>query len=127
MLLAAHSGFRYLVLLLGIVVIGYATYGLATKRRYDSRMRILATAFTAALDFTVLLGLAHLFTSRFYPQMVGHITMMALALAITHIVAVVQRRRPLEQRTYGPHVVGTLVVLAVVSFGILAIGRQIVG
>jgi hypothetical protein len=127
MLLSAHSGFRYLVLLLGIVVVAYAAYGLATRRPYDGRMRILATAFTAALDLTAVLGLATLFTGSFYPQLVGHITMMALALAITHIVAVVQRRRPLAQRTYGPHVVGTLVALAVVSFGILAIARPIVG
>ncbi len=127
MLLSAHSGLRYLVLLLGLVVIAYGAYGMVSKRPYDSRMRILATAFTGALDLTVVLGLAHLFTSTFYPQLAGHLTMMVLALAITHIVSVVQRRRPLAQRTYGPHVFGTLVVLAIVSFGILAIGRPIVG
>jgi hypothetical protein len=127
MLLSAHSGFRYLVLLLGLVVIAYAAYGLATKRPYDTRMRLLATAFTAALDLTALLGVMQLFAGTFYPQLAGHITMMVLALAITHIVAVVQRRRPLANRTYGPHLVGTAVVLAVVSFGILAIGRSIVG
>jgi hypothetical protein len=127
MLLSAHSGLRYLVLLLGLVVIGYAAYGLANKRPYDARMRILATAFTGMLDLTVLLGVAHLFTSTFYPQLAGHLTMMVLALAIAHIVSVVQRRRPLEKRTYGPHVVGTVVVLAVIVVGILAIGRPIVG
>lgn len=127
MLLSAHSGFRYLVLLLGLVVIAYAAYGLANKRPYDARMRLLATAFTAALDLTAVLGLMQLFAGTFYPQLIGHVTMMALALAITHVVAVVQRRRPLASRTYGPHVVGTAVVLAVISFGILAIGRSIVG
>ncbi len=127
MLLSAHSGFRYLVLLLGLVVVAYAARGMITKQPYDSRMRILATAFTGMLDLTVLLGLANLFTRTFYPQLAGHLTMMALATAIAHIVSVVQRRRPLEQRTYAPHVVGTLVVLAIISFGILAIGRPIVG
>jgi hypothetical protein len=53
--------------------------------------------------------------------------MMVLAVAITHVVGAVQRRRAPEQRTYGPHVVATLVVLAVVSFGIMAIGRPILG
>lgn len=127
MLLSAHSGFRYLVLLLGVVVIAYAAFGMVTKRPYDPRMRILATAFTGTLDLTVLLGLAHLFTSTFYPQLAGHISMMVLALVVTHIVSVVQRRRALEQRTYAPHLVSTLLVLAVISFGILAIGRPIVG
>ncbi len=127
MLLSAHSGLRYLVLLLGLVVIAYAAYGLATKRPYDARMRVLATAFTGALDLTALFGIMNLFVGTFYPQLIGHITMMALALTITHIVAVVQRRRPLASRTYGPHLVGALVALALVSFGILAIGRSIVG
>ena len=127
MLLSAHSGLRYLVLLLGLVVVAYAGYGLFAKRPYDKRMRILATAFTGVLDLQVLIGLAYLFTSTFYPQLAGHLTMMVLAVAITHIVSIVQRKRPLEQRTYGPHVVGTLVVLAIVSFGIMAIGRPVLG
>lgn len=127
MLLSAHSGLRYLVLLLGVLVIAYAAYGMVTKQPYDKRMRILAAAFTGTLDLTVLLGLAHLFTSRFYPQLGGHIVMMVLAVAVAHVVSVVVRRRPPEQRTYAPHLVATLIVLAIVSFGIVAIGRPIVG
>jgi heme A synthase len=127
MLLSAHSGFRYVVLLLGLVVIVYAAYGMATKRPYDQRMRGLAAAFTGALDLTVLLGLAHLFTSQFYPQLGGHIVMMVLAVVVAHVVSVVVRRRPPEQRTYTPHLVSAILVLAIVSFGILAIGRPIVG
>jgi len=127
MLLSAHSGFRYVVLLLGLLVIAYAAYGMATKRAYDPRMRILAAAFTGAFDLTVLVGFAHLFTGAFYPQLGGHIVMMLLAVAIAHVVSVVMRRRPLEQRTYAPHLVGTLIVLTIVWFGIAAIGRPIVG
>jgi len=127
MLLSAHSGFRYLVLLLGVLVVLYAAYGTATKRPYDRRMRILAAAFTGCLDLTVLLGVAHLFTSRFYPQLGGHIVMMILAVAVAHVVSAVVRRRPPEQRTYAPHLVSALIVLAIVAFGIMAIGRPIVG
>lgn len=127
MLLDAHSGSRYLVLILGVVVIGYAAYGMATGRPYDKRMRILATSFTAALDLTLLFGLAYLFTSTFYPQLAGHIVMMVAAVAVAHIVSVVMRKRPLEERTYAPHLVSTLIVLGLVVFGIMAIGRPIVG
>jgi hypothetical protein len=74
-----------------------------------------------------LIGLVYLFTSTFYPQLAGHLTMMVLAVVITHVVSAVQRKRAPEQRTYAPHVVGTLVVLAIISFGILAIGRPILG
>jgi hypothetical protein len=127
MLLDAHSGSRYLVLLLGIVVIGYAAYGMATKRPYDKTMRIIATSFTLSLDLTVLFGLGVVFTQPFYPQLAGHIVMMVLAVAIAHIVSVVVRRRPLDQRTYAPHLVSAVIVLGIVSFGIMAIGRSIVG
>lgn len=127
MLLHLHSGLRYVVLLLGLAVIAYAVYGIAAKRPYDQRMRALAAAFTGAIDLTALVGIAHLFTSRFYSQLSGHIAMMILAVAVAHVVSAVMKRRPPEQRTYMPHVIGTIIVLAIISFGILAIGRPIVG
>lgn len=128
MLLQAHSGLRYLVLLLGIVVVAYAAYGLATKRDYDKTMRILAASFTGIIDLTVLVGFANLlFGVGFYPQLGGHIVMMIAAAVVAHVVYGVMKRRPDEAKTYGPHLVGTLVVLACVAAGIMAIGRPIVG
>ena len=76
MLLAAHSGIRYLVLLTGLIVVGYAGFGLATARPYDKKMRILSAAFTGFVDLTVLLGFANLIAGTFYPQLGGHIAMM---------------------------------------------------
>lgn len=128
MLLQAHSGLRYLVLLVGVAVIGYALFGLATKRPYDKTMRILGAAFTGLIDLTILLGFANiLFGIGFYPQLGGHIVMMVLAAVVAHAVSAVMKRRPPEQRTWMPHVVGTAVVLAMIVAGILAIGRPIVG
>ena len=127
MLLSAHSGFRYLVLLIGIVVIAYAAYGMATGRPYDQRMRILAAIFTGVLDLTALLGVTMILFGTFYPQLGGHIVMMVLAVAIAHMVSIVMKKRPPEERTYAPHLVATLLILGVLSFGILAIGRPIIG
>jgi heme A synthase len=128
MVLSAHSGFRYLVLLMGILVIAYAAYGLATKRDYDKTMRILAAVFTGVVDVTALLGLATLFTGfGFYPQLGGHIGMMVLAAVVAHVVSAVMKRRPPEARTYMPHLVGTAIVLAIIVSGIMAIGRSVVG
>ena len=127
MLLQAHSGFRYLVLLMGVVVIGYAAYGMASGRPYDTRMRALSAIFTGVIDLTVLLGFVNIFTGMFYPQLGGHIVMMVLAAAVAHIVHRVVKTRPEEERTYAPHVVGTVVVLGMVVAGIMAIGRPIVG
>jgi ABC-type polysaccharide transport system permease subunit len=127
MLLDAHSGSRYLVLLLGVIVIGYAAFGMATKRPYDKTMRIRASSFTGALDLTALFGLAHLFTSTFYSALTGHIMTMVLAVVVAHVVSAVVRKRPLEERTYAPHLVSTLIVLGLVTVGAMAIGRSIIG
>ena len=127
MLLHAHSGFRYLVLLMGLLVIGYAAYGLVTKAEYGKPMRVLSAIFTGVMDLTVLLGIVMLFTGMFYPQLVGHIVMMVLATVIAHIVHGVMKRRPPEAQTFTPHIVGTLVVLTCIVAGIMAIGRPIVG
>ena len=128
MLLEAHSGLRYLVLLAGIAVILYATYGAATKRPYDKQMRILSAAFTGILDLTVLVGFANLFFGiGFYPMLGGHIVMMLLAAILAHVVHGVMKRRPEEEKSFMPHAIGTLIVLGCVVAGILAINRPIVG
>jgi hypothetical protein len=127
MLLQAHSGFRYLVLLMALVVAGYALYGMVTGRPYDRRMRVLSAAFTGVIDLTVLLGFANVFTGTFYPQLGGHIVMMVLAAAVAHIVHGVMKRKPSDAQTYAPHLIGTLVVLGLVVAGVMAIGRPIVG
>ena len=127
MLIHAHSGFRYLVLLMGIVVIAYAAYGLATKAEYGKQMRVLSAIFVGVLDLTVLLGFIMLFTGMFYPQLGGHIVMMILAAVVAHVVHAVMKRKPPEEQTFTPHIVGTLIVLACVVAGIMAIGRPIVG
>lgn len=127
MLLHAHSGIRYLVFLAAVALIVYAVYGMATGRPYDKAMRVLSAVFTGLLDLMILVGVALLFTRMFTPQLSGHIVMMVLAAAVAHIVHGVMKRRPPEKRTYAPHVVGTLVALALIAGGIMAIGRPLVG
>lgn len=127
MLFYAHSGLRYLVLFAGILVLGYAVYGQATKREYDKTMRILAAVFTGSIDLTVLFGVAHLMSSVFYPQLSGHIASMVLAAVVAHLVSAVMKRRPIAERTFMPYIVSTLIVLGLIATGIMAIGRPIVG
>lgn len=126
-LLYAHSGMRYLVLLAGLLVMAYAGWGAAAGRPYDRTMRVLSAVFTASVDLTALLGLSYLFVGTFYPQLGGHIVMMVLAVVVAHVISAVMKRRPPAERTYLPHVIGTAVVLGLVVFGIMAIGRPIVG
>ena len=128
MIFYAHSGLRYLVLLAGVLVLGYAGYGQATKREYDKTMRILAAIFTGAIDLTAFLGVAHLMSGvDFYPRLSGHIMPMVFAVVVAHAVAAVMKRRPVAERTFMPHIVGTLLALGLILAGVMAIGRPIVG
>jgi len=128
MLLQAHSGVRYLVLLAGVLTLGYALLGLATRRPFHPRMRVFGSLFAATLDLNVLLGVMVLvFGQNFYPALSGHILMMVLAAVVGHVVPAVMRRRPSAERTWAPYAVGTAVALAMIAMGILAIGRPIVG
>ena len=123
----AHSGLRYLVLLVGVLTVGYALYGAVAGRTYDRTMFRLARAFAGLTHFQVLLGLALLFTQPFYPALVGHIMPMVFAAVAAAVAPAVMRRREPAARTWIPHVVTTLLALALMALGIVAIGRSPLG
>ena len=125
MLYAAHSGIRFLVLLLGLVVILYGLWGLASKRPYEPLIGRLASAFTGLIDLQILIGIGVLITRPFSSQLIGHLLMMVLAAVVAHGTTSVVRKRPEDQKTFGPHVVGAALALALVAGGIMAIGRGV--
>jgi len=123
----AHSGLRYLILLVGIVVILYAVVGLMRSRPHDRKMTGLASAFAGLIHLQVLLGLGLVFAGRFYPAVWGHLVMMLLAAVCAQLPASVNRRRPEAERTLWPHVVGAALALLLIAGGIMAIGRTPLG
>jgi heme A synthase len=123
MLLAAHSGIRYLTLLFGLAALVYAVFGWATGRPYDKPMRMLSTFFAGTIHLQVLLGIAVMFSGRFYSAVYLHFLTMAAAGIVAQLPPSVMRRRPPEQRTYAPHAIATLVALALIYAGIAVIGR----
>ena len=125
--LNAHSGLRYLVLLLGVLTVLYAIYGAATKRDYDPRIRMLSSTFALMMHIQIMLGIALVFSGRFSAALTGHIFMMLFAAAAGQIPVSVMRRRPDEEKTYLPHAVWAAVSLAVIWGGMMAIGRPLVG
>ena len=122
-LLYAHSGLRYLVLLAGIVALGYALFAVVTARPYDRGIRATAGAFAGLLHLQVLLGFVFLVSGRFYPALIGHIFMMLAAAAAAQVPLSVMRRRPPEERRPMPHLVGTALAAVLIWGGILSIGR----
>lgn len=120
-LFQAHSGLRYLVLLVGVAAVSYFLSGLATKRPVDKGVRILGAAFTGLLDLQVVLGISMVALGRFYPQLIGHIVMMLLAVVETHVLLVVNRKR--SNPGYLLPLIAVALALALIAGGVMAIGR----
>jgi heme A synthase len=126
-LLYAHSGLRYLVLLSGVVALGYALFSVLTSRSYDQGMRRTAAAFAGLLHFQILVGFVFLVSGRFYPALIGHIVMMLGAATAAQVPLSVLRRRAPEDRRPMPHLIGTVIALAMIWGGIVSIGRGFLG
>ncbi len=126
-LVYAHSGIRYLVVLAGIAVILFALAGIVGKKPYDPRMRVLSGLFAMFMHLNILLGLALLFTRPFAPYLIGHISLMIFAAITAQVVPSVMRRRPMEERTWLPHLVSAVIALGLVVAGLMAIGAPIFG
>ena len=122
----AHSGLRYLVLLVGLIAFIYTIVAALRGRPWDSTGRGLLLAFTGLLDLQLLLGLVLVFVWEFYPALWGHITMMVLAVAVAHITSIVNRRRPPERRSHTAAAIGTAGSLILIIGGIMAIGRSLI-
>ncbi len=118
-----HSGLRYLVLLVGVIALAYFAFGLATKRPVDKAVRILGSSFAGLLDLQVLIGIVMVAMGRYYPQLIGHIVMMVAAAGVTHVLLVVNRKRPTPGYTLP--LAAVAIALALIVGGILAIGRGV--
>jgi heme A synthase len=121
----AHSGLRYLVLLMGLVVMLHAAFRLARGRGYDDTARRLATIFSGVVDVQVLLGIILVFTRPFYPALIGHIVLMLSAAVVAHLPVVINKRRPESEQSIGLQLALTGLALLLMTAGILAIGRGI--
>ncbi|RKI05173.1 hypothetical protein [Corallococcus sp. AB038B] len=114
-----HSGLRYLVLLSGVIALAFFAFAVATKRPFDKAGRIIGASYSGFMQLQLLVGIGVLLTRGYYPALIGHIVMMILAVgAIQGPLSANRRRTP---PGYVLPLVGTLVSLALVVGGILAI------
>lgn len=120
-LLHAHSGLRFLILLLGAVNLVVLGLGLARKQPFGKLHRILSASFAGSLHLQVLIGLSLVAMGRWFPALIGHLVMMLLAAGAAQAAITVNRRRP----TPGLQLplIGVVVALACVFGGVMAIGR----
>ena len=122
----AHSGWRYLVLLVGVLTALYALVGMMRKTPVDKTALTLVRVFGGVLDVQLLLGIVTLISGRFFGQLIGHLVLMIAALAVAHLGAVRLKKAEPAQRRYGLVLATALIPLALIIGGILAIQRAIV-
>ena len=122
----AHSGLRYLVLLVGLLALVALVYGVATRRPVGAA-RALTGAFTGLLDLQILLGIALVIGGIFYGALMGHLVMMLVAAGIAHAASIMAKRAPDERRALTMRLIGVLGALLCIVAGITAIGRSVIG
>jgi hypothetical protein len=120
-LLHAHSGLRFLVLLFGAVNVAVLGFGLATGKPFGKLHRILGASFVGSLHLQVLLGLSLVAMGRWYPALIGHLSLMVLAAVVAQATTTINRKRP----TPGMQLplIGVVVALLCIFGGVMAIGR----
>lgn len=124
-LFQAHSGFRYIVLLVGIITLVVLVYALVTRKSVGATRGLMA-AFVGVVDVQVLLGIILVFLWPFYGALIGHIVMMVLAAVAAHLSSVFAKRSADPQKAVAIRVGGVVATLVLIVFGIQAIGRSIV-
>lgn len=117
----AHSGLRFLVLLVGLVSLAVFGLGLAKKAPFGKVHRILGSSFAGLLHLQVLVGVGLVAMGRYYPQLIGHFVMMTLAAVAAQVTMSLNRRKP-EPGLALP-LAGVAAALACIVLGVLAIGR----
>lgn len=118
----AHSGLRYLVLLVGVVAVVYFAYAVA-KGGNPRTSRVVASIFTGVLDLQILLGLILVALGLYYPALLGHLFMMLFAAVTAHVAMVMAKSSPDAARANRLRLAGVVLALLLIAGGVMAIGR----
>lgn len=117
----AHSGLRYLILLMTVVCLAVFLVGQAKQQPFGKLHRVVGASFAGLLHLQALLGLVMVAMGRFYPALIGHIAMMLLAAVVMQVSLVVNRRRPTPG--FVLPLGGVVVSVLLIAGGVMAIGR----
>jgi hypothetical protein len=121
LLFNAHSGLRFLVLLLAVVAAAVLLWGWRSGRPFAGPSRAATAAFTGTLDLQFLLGVATLMTRPFYGALIGHLVMMFAAVAAAHAIIIYGRKQADPRRAHLVCLAGVVVAVVLIVGGIMAI------
>ena len=120
----AHSGLRYLILLAGIAAVFALARGLSGTRPYDKAARVTTAIYTGTMHLQVLGGILLVVLGRWYPAVMGHLTLNLLAVVVATVAGAWARREADQAKAYKLAFGGVLVSLLLLAAGIASIGRH---
>lgn len=124
-LFQAHSGIRFLVLLVGVVAVILCALGEVQKKEFGKAARIACSAFVGMMHLQVLVGIAVAVTGPWYGALYGHVALMAGATLLAQVT--VSRNRRLPKPGHRLPLIGVGGALLMIVIGISAIGRSPLG
>lgn len=122
----AHSGFRYLILLVALIAIVVIGRGIIARKSVRTASTLSGT-FAVLLDLQILLGFALFLGGITYDALVGHMALMLIAAIVANAMLVVAPRAATERKELVIRLGAVLVALVCIVLGILAIGRSVMG
>ncbi len=117
----AHSGLRYLVLVLGLVNLVVLAVGLARGGTFGKLHRALGSSFVGLMHTQVLVGVVLVAMGRYYPALIGHFVMMSVATVVAQVALYKNKKQPTPGFVLPLAGIGGALLL--VAGGILSIGR----
>lgn len=117
----AHSGLRYVILLVGVVALVVYAMGLSQKKEFTKGARIIGASFAGMLHLQVILGIVLVVMGLYTPKVIGHMVMMIAAAVFAQVMMTRNRRK--TPPGYRLPLMGVGGALLLITLGLLAIGR----
>jgi hypothetical protein len=120
----AHSGLRYLILLAGLAAVVLLARGLSGKLPYGKGARVATAMYTGSMHLQVLGGILLVVLGRWYPALMGHLTLNLLAVIVATVAGSWARREADAGKAYKLAFGGVVLSLLLLVGGIASIGRH---
>lgn len=124
-LFSAHSGFRWLVVLIGVIALVQMILSILGTAASAKRERMLMLVFTISLDIQVTLGIVLLIFDRIaqgapFTPFIGHVVTLLIALIAGHIFYS-RGKKAGEGAQARFYLMGIIVALVLIFLGVIAL------
>ena len=130
-LVMAHSGIRYLVLLVGIIAVVHALYGLMARAAWSSAANYVHLAWSWVVRINVLLGLILFVWGQAWNNIPAiamvHPLLMIIAVGLTEMFMARRKKATGDRDTWRMFLAGTLLPLLSILVGVWVVVGNLMG